>query len=93
VSQTHSQAVQLSMLFLLTAIFFSGLFMPLDRIEMPIELVSWLLPATYAFEGAQDLMLLGEPTRLWLYAGLLGITVVTFGAARVLLPRRAAASV
>jgi ABC-2 type transport system permease protein len=93
VSQTHSQAVQLSMLLFLTAIFFSGLFMPLDRIEMPVELVSWLLPATYAFEGAQDLMLLGEPTRLWLYAGLLGITVVTFGIARVLLPRRAAASV
>jgi ABC-2 type transport system permease protein len=93
VSETHSQAVQVSMLLFLTAIFFSGLFMPLDRIEMPVELVSWLLPATYAFEGAQDLMLLGQPTRLWLFGGLAAIALMTFTAARVLLPRRAAAAV
>jgi ABC-2 type transport system permease protein len=91
VSETDSQAVQLSMLLLLGAIFFSGLFMPLDRIGMPVELVSWMMPATYAFEGAQDLMLLGQSTRPWLFAGLLGISVVTFAAALALLPRRMAA--
>jgi ABC-2 type transport system permease protein len=89
-SETDSQTVQLSMLLLLTAIFFSGLFMPLERIEMPVQLVSWLMPATYAFEGSQDLMLLGQPTRWTLYAGLGVITVVTFALARLLLPRRAA---
>jgi ABC-2 type transport system permease protein len=88
VSDTDSQAVQLSMLLLLAAIFFSGLFMPLDRIGMPVELVSWLMPATYAFEGAQDLMLLGQGTRPWLYGGLAAIAVVTFAAALLLLPRR-----
>jgi ABC-2 type transport system permease protein len=93
VSETASQTVQVSMLLLLTAIFFSGLFMPLERIEMPIQLVSWLMPATYAFEGAQDLMLLGQPTRWTIFAGLGAITVVTFGLARLLLPRRAAASI
>jgi ABC-2 type transport system permease protein len=91
VSDTDSQAVQLSMLLLLTAIFFSGLFMPLDRIGMPVELVSWMMPATYAFEGAQDLMLLGQGTRPWLFVGLAGIAVVTFAAALLLLPRRTAA--
>jgi ABC-2 type transport system permease protein len=93
ISDTASQTVQLSMLLLLTAIFFSGLFMPLERIEMPVQLVSWLMPATYAFEGAQDLMLLGQPTRWTLYAGLGLITVVTFALARILLPKRAAASI
>jgi ABC-2 type transport system permease protein len=93
VSETDSQTVQLSMLLLLTAIFFSGLFMPLERIEMPVQLVSWLMPATYAFEGSQDLMLLGQPTRWTLYAGLGVITVVTFALARLLLPRRAADSI
>jgi ABC-2 type transport system permease protein len=91
VSDTDSQTVQLSMLLLLTAIFFSGLFMPLDRIGMPVELVSWMMPATYAFEGAQDLMLLGQGTRLWLFGGLAAIALVTFSAALLLLPRRTAA--
>jgi ABC-2 type transport system permease protein len=93
ISDTDSQAVQLSMLLLLTAIFFSGLFMPLDRIGMPVELISWAMPATYAFEGAQDLMLLGQATRPWLFAGLAAIAFVTFAGARVLLPRRVASDV
>jgi ABC-2 type transport system permease protein len=90
VSATDSQAVQFSMLLLLAAIFFSGLFMPLDRIGMPVEIVSWLLPATYLFVGLQQLMLLAMPADLLLFAGLTAITIVTFTAARVLLPRRAA---
>jgi ABC-2 type transport system permease protein len=88
VSTTHSQAVQFSMLLFLTAVFFSGLFMPLDRIGMPVEIVSWLMPATYAFEGLQELMLLGEPARVSLYLGLAAIAVVTFVLARILVPRR-----
>lgn len=92
VSATDSQAVQFSMLLLLTAIFFSGLFMPLDRIDMPVELVSWLLPATYAFVGLQQLMLLARPVDPTLFVGLAAITIVTLVAARLLLPRRAAIS-
>lgn len=91
VSATDSQAVQFSMLLLLTAIFFSGLFMPLDRIGMPVEAVSWLLPATYAFVGLQQLMLLAQPAAPVLFAGLAAIVVVTFALARILIPRRVAA--
>jgi ABC-2 type transport system permease protein len=90
VSRTHSQAVQYCMLLLLTAIFFSGLFMPLERIGMPVEAVSWLLPATYGFVGLQHLMLLLRPAPTELFLGLVAIAVVTFGLARILLPRRMA---
>jgi ABC-2 type transport system permease protein len=87
ISATDSQAVQYSMLLLLTAIFFSGLFMPLDRIAMPVEIVSWLMPATYAFVGLQDLMLLQQGIDPILLAGLGAIGLVTFVLARVLVPR------
>jgi ABC-2 type transport system permease protein len=87
ISGTHSQAVQFSMLLFLTSIFFSGLFMPLDRIGMPVAVVSWLMPATYGFEGLQELMLLGEPARPSLFLGLAAIVVVTFVLARILVPR------
>lgn len=76
-SETESQAVQYSMLFLLAAIFFSGLFLPLDRIGMPAEVVSWLMPATYAFTGLQELMLLQQSAPPELFAGLGAIAVVT----------------
>lgn len=89
-SGTHSQAVQMSMLLFLTSIFFSGLFMPLDRIGVPVELISWVMPATYAFEGLQELMLLGEPARLSLFLGLGAIVVVTFVLSRLLVPRNTA---
>ena len=88
VSDTESQAVQFSMLFLLTAIFFSGLFLPLDRIGMPAEVVTWLMPATYAFTGLQDLMLLQQDAPAMLYAGLAAIAVVATALAAVLMPRR-----
>jgi ABC-2 type transport system permease protein len=88
VSQTDSQAVQVSMLMLLTTIFFAGLFMPLDRIGFPMKWISYALPATHGFLGLQDLMLLQQPTHPSLFIALLVIAVVTFVAARVLLPRR-----
>ena len=87
-SASDGQAVQFAMLLLLGAIFFSGLFMPLDRIGMPVELVSWAMPATHAFLGLQHLMLLGERVPIGLYAGLGVIVLITFAAARLLLPRR-----
>lgn len=87
-SHSESQAVQFSMLFLLTAIFFSGLFLPLDRIGMPAEVVTWLMPATYAFSGLQQLMLLQQSAPAVLFGGLALIAVVTIAAARLWLPAR-----
>lgn len=88
VSQSDSQAVQLSMLLLLATIFFSGLFMPLERIGFPMRWLSFTLPATHSFLGLQDLMLLQRPTHPTLFVALAIIAVVTFTAARLLLPRR-----
>lgn len=87
-SDTESQAVQFSMLFLLTAIFFSGLFLPLDRIGMPAEVVTWLMPATYAFTGLQELMLLQQPAPAELFLGLGLIAVATTGLAATWLSLR-----
>lgn len=88
VSATDSQAVQVSMLVLLTTIFFSGLFMPLSRIAFPMRWISYLLPATHGFLGLQDLMLLQQPTHPSLFVALLLIALITFVGARLLLPRR-----
>ncbi len=62
--------------------------MPLDRVAAPARVVSWLLPATYAFTGLQELMLLGRHVTPELYVGLGVIAVVLLAASRVLVPRR-----
>lgn len=81
-ASTDSQAVQFSMMLFLTAIFFTGLFMPLERIDLPVEILAWLLPATYGTQGMQQSMLLQQTTEPVLLAGLAGMSVVLFLAAR-----------
>jgi ABC-2 type transport system permease protein len=88
IASTDSQAVQFSMLLFLTAIFFTGLFMPLERISMPTEIVSWLMPATYGTQAMQQLMLLQQPVQPVLLGGLAVMTVVLFAVARWLLGRQ-----
>ncbi|HKJ55468.1 MAG TPA: ABC transporter permease [Nitriliruptoraceae bacterium] len=88
VARTDSQAVQLSMLMLLIAIFFSGLFLPLARINFPVRWVSWAMPTTHAFTGFRELMLLGESVSNFIWAGLSGLAIVLLAAARVLIPWR-----
>lgn len=87
-AKSDSQAVQFSMLLLLTAVFFSGLFLPLDRIVVPVIWVSWLLPTTHAFQGLQELMLLGLPVSQSVWYWLGAMAVVLLGVARLLLPWR-----
>lgn len=81
-SKSHSQAVQYSMLFFLASIFFAGLFMPLEQILFPVVILSWLLPATHAFKGLQDLMLLQRPldTSVLLYLALMVVVVLPIAA-------------
>ncbi len=52
-------AAQLAMLVLLGSIFLSGFVRPLASIEFPVRLVSFLLPATFAIQAFQDVMLRG----------------------------------
>lgn len=59
ISKSESQAVQLSMLVLLTSVFFSGFFLRLETLWPPVRGVSYSLPVTYGIQGLQDIMLRG----------------------------------
>lgn len=58
-AQTTSQAVQYSMIVLLASIFFSGFFLTLQLLRPAVRIVSWMLPATYATQMLQNVMLRG----------------------------------
>lgn len=59
-AKTTSQAVQYAMIVLLASIFFTGFFLSLNFLWAPVRVVSWLLPATYAIQMLQDVMLRGN---------------------------------
>ena len=73
VSQNESQAVQLTMIVLLTSVFFSGFLMSLEMIWQPVRVVSWSLPTTYGIILLRDIMLRGQAVDLYLVAGLAAI--------------------
>lgn len=59
ISKSESQAVQLSMLVLLTSVFFSGFFLRIEAIWPPVRAVSYALPVTYGIQSLQVVMLRG----------------------------------
>jgi ABC-2 type transport system permease protein len=65
VSRTDTQAVQLTMLVLLTSVFFSGFFVSLDTLVPWVRSISYAMPATYAILALQDVMLRGRAPELW----------------------------
>lgn len=85
VSQTDSQAVQLSMLVLLGSVFFAGAFLSLQTLWEPMRVVSWLLPATYAIQLLQTIMLRGFGAEPQLLAGLAGMGAALFAISFALL--------
>ena len=70
ISQTDTQAVQLTMIILLTSVFFSGFLMSLDTIAKPVQVISWSLPTTYGIVMLRDIFLRGAMPNLLLLAGL-----------------------
>ena len=74
-AQTEMQAVQYAMFVLLGSVFFSGFFLDLRYLSMPVKIVSWLLPATYAIRMLQAVMLRGAPVEPVIFTILLGIGV------------------
>jgi ABC-2 type transport system permease protein len=76
VSQTDSQAVQYSMIVLLTSVFFSGLFMSLDMLWKPVRAISWLLPTTYGTILLRDIALRGIDPNWALLGCLIAIGLV-----------------
>jgi ABC-2 type transport system permease protein len=61
ISKTDTQAVQYSMIVLLTSVFFSGFILGLDTLWQPVRIISWTLPATYGILMLRDIMLTGDP--------------------------------
>jgi ABC-2 type transport system permease protein len=90
ISNTESQAVQLAMIALLLSVFFSGFMLDLRYFWAPVRIVSWLLPATYARELLQGIMLRGQDIFPLLIGGLVGIGVVLLILSWILLRRRMA---
>jgi ABC-2 type transport system permease protein len=90
ISQTDSQAVQYSMIVLLTSVFFSGFILALETLWAPVRTISWALPATYAIILLRDIMLRGALPNAIFLGGLGAIGLALLVVAWLLLRRRMA---
>jgi ABC-2 type transport system permease protein len=59
VSHTDSQAVQYTMIVLLTSVFFSGFMMSLTMLWEPVRALSWAIPTTYGIVLLREITLRG----------------------------------
>ena len=87
-SQTDSQAIQLTMLTLLLSIFFTGFFLPLSGFSWPAVVVGGLLPMTHAIEGFQDLLLKGTAVTPGIMTVLVIISMLAYGLVLVIMRRQ-----
>lgn len=78
VSKSESQAVQLSMISLLAAVFFSGFFLPLQNFALFARWLAFLLPVTHGVQAFQNIMLRGRLPTTETVAWLSGIALVCF---------------
>jgi ABC-2 type transport system permease protein len=88
ISETEIHAVQYSMLFMLTSIFFSGFFLDLRLLWNPLKILAWSLPTTYGIRMLQDIMLRGYPISTVLLLGISAIGVVLFAVSLLLLRKK-----
>lgn len=86
-SENESQAVQYTMIVLLTSVFFSGFLLALELIWQPVRVLSWLLPTTYGIVLFRDIFLRGDPVNLSLLGGLAAIGLVLMVVAWLLMRR------
>ena len=80
VSNSDTQAVQLSMLTLLLSIFFSGFFLPLESFWPPMRFLADALPLTHGIVGFRDIMLKAAVPDTLTWASPAAIALVTFAA-------------
>ncbi|MDM8520975.1 ABC transporter permease [Anaerolineales bacterium HSG6] len=64
ISKTDTQAVQYSMIVLLTSVFFAGFILSLEVLWEPVRLISKFLPATYGIILMRGIMLQGSALML-----------------------------
>jgi ABC-2 type transport system permease protein len=76
------------MVVLLASVFFSGFFLELSALRLPIKLISWSLPATYGILELHAVMLRGQHPSAILLLALAGIGLALFLIALFLLRRR-----
>lgn len=77
-SRSESQAVQLSMISLLAAVFFSGFFLPLENFTALVRWLAYLLPVTHGVRAFQLIMLRGQLPEVATFLWLGGIALVCF---------------
>ncbi len=70
VSDSERQAVQLSLLALLAAMFFSGFVLRIEEFSRPVQIAAYALPVTHGIQLLQDLMLRGAIQHAWQVAAL-----------------------
>jgi len=87
ISETDSQAVQYTMLVLITSVFFSGFFLRIETLWQPLRVISWALPATYGNQMLRNIMLRGYAPDTVLLTGLAAIGIALFAFSLVLLQR------
>jgi ABC-2 type transport system permease protein len=86
ISDSERQAVQLSLLMLLTSVFFSGFVLSIDEFHVLGQAIAYVLPVTHGVRLLQDLMLLGR-AQASDAAALVAIAVVLFVPSLLLLRR------
>lgn len=64
ISKSDIEAVQYSMIVLLTSVFFSSFILGLETLWRPVRIISWAVPATYGNIMLRDVMLRGAPLAL-----------------------------
>jgi ABC-2 type transport system permease protein len=77
-ARSISQAVQYSMIVLLISVFFSGFFLSLDMLRPVVRSISRAIPAAYAIQSLQDIMLRGQSFQIWRILILTGMGVVLY---------------
>lgn len=87
ISKTDTQAVQYAMIVLLTSVFFSGFLLGLNTLWLPVQTISYSLPATYGILLLRDIMLRGLPLDGNILIPLVSLGLILFLVAWLLLER------
>ncbi|HMR62982.1 MAG TPA: ABC transporter permease [Anaerolineae bacterium] len=87
ISKTDTQAVQYAMIVLLTSVFFSGFLLGLNTLWLPVQTISYSLPATYGILLLRDIMLRGLPLDWNIFIPLVSMGLILFLVAWLLLER------
>jgi ABC-2 type transport system permease protein len=87
-SDTERQVVQLALLVLLAAAFFSGLFLKADLFRPLARPFTYLLPATHGIALTQDVMLYGWTNAPWHFAALAIMAVALLVGGSLMLSRQ-----